>query len=50
MCATTLPTRVRGESDIPDGVAWTVPTTLVQLEHLLKVMRRWAETAEERRV
>jgi hypothetical protein len=49
MCASTLPSRVRGETDVPDGVAWTVPT-IVQLEHLLKVMRRWAEMAEERRV
>jgi hypothetical protein len=49
MCATTLPSRVRSEIDIPDRVAWTVPT-IVQLEHLLKVMRRWAEMAEERRV
>ncbi|WP_328390327.1 hypothetical protein [Nocardia sp. NBC_00416] len=48
MCATPLPIRVRG--DIPDGAAWTVPTTLVQLEHLLEVMRRWAELAEERHV
>ncbi|MEV0108706.1 hypothetical protein AB0H42_20530 [Nocardia sp. NPDC050799] len=49
MCATTLPTRVRGETDIPDGTVWAVPT-LVHLEHLLKVMRRWAEVAEERGV
>lgn len=49
MCATALPTRARGETGIPDGEAWTLPTTLDQLEHLLKVMRRWAEVAEERR-
>ncbi len=49
MCVTALPTRARGETDIPHGEVWTPPTTLVQLEHLLRVMRRWAEVTEERR-
>ncbi len=42
-----LPTRDRGATDIPGGAAWTPPTTLVQLEHLLKLIRQWAETAEK---
>lgn len=48
MCAPALPTRVPGETDIPGGDAWTLPTTIDLLEHLRKVMRRWAETAEDR--
>ncbi len=44
-----LPTRDRGATGIPAGAGWTPPATLVQLEHLLQVIRRWADTAEDRR-
>ncbi|MFI1461238.1 hypothetical protein [Nocardia carnea] len=45
-----LPTRDRGATDIPSGEPWISPTTIGQLENLLKVMCRWAEAAEKRHV